>query len=870
MVRGGRPLHVLERVRKDHPLVLHGVSLSIGGTDPLDTRYLQELRALADRIAPAWVSDHLCWTGGRRAQPARSPAPAVDGGAARPPAAARSLRCRTPWAGRSFSRTSRATCRSRTRRPEWEFLAELVGRSGCDLLLDVNNVYVSAFNHGFEPRRFIDAIPAEHVVQIHLAGHADHGTHLLDTHDAPVADPVWELYRYAIERLGPRRRPWSSGMATCRRSRWSRKRRCAPAAWPRTRPRRRAERPSRWLHCRCVSCSTRLRALIIDPHTLDRTRRRARSAVLAALAIRGGRPVPRSIVSASTRSMYFLRLRDTLATDYVALRRALGDTRFDDLVRALPRGAPERPPFAARPGPPPARPYSRHPAAARDLARGARAARVGDGRRLRRARSAGPLARARRAPRAGGLAPLPARSRSRRSSLLACTLRGRRCCASDSSPARPLARRRPRSLSSCASGARTTGVRPSHEPVLEMAALRWLRTGGSFAELCGWLAEVRPRRRRRRCGDRLLATLARRRAARRQPDAPLPSELAPATTERMQLEAHGLPIHTRSLSVTLLATAATSDRRSPPTSSTCASAASSRSRATSRAPASSTTCSSTARSTPAHGRSPHHGTHALGRLRGERAPPAARAAATWSDRVDGLAGTALDDGYARRLGVEIGGPRGCSHVLTLAQLLGPTSAWALDEDRRLNGDAPRRAGRGAHLPPRRHRRRLRAGRRPLLDAADERPPLRPERAAERPRATASQHSSRCASRAAPHHGRDERRLDRDRRAPAQRAPARHRDLARPSGSQRAAGRCLAAQRHQRAACCASSATPATIGPLLDALLMLAPATIQCMASFIDTWTQVPWMRAGGNETGGYPDSCYMWRRDGALGAKRFG
>jgi hypothetical protein len=87
--------------------------------------------------------------------------------------------------------------------PEWEFLSELVRRSGCDLLLDVNNVYVSAFNHGFEARRFIDGVPAAHVAQIHLAGHTDHGTHLLDTHDAPIVDAVWDLYRYAVARLGP-------------------------------------------------------------------------------------------------------------------------------------------------------------------------------------------------------------------------------------------------------------------------------------------------------------------------------------------------------------------------------------------------------------------------------------------------------------------------------------------------------------------------------------------------------------------------------------------------------------------------------------------------------------------------------------------
>jgi uncharacterized protein (UPF0276 family) len=203
MIRGGRPLHVLERIRRDHPVVLHGVSLSIGGADPLDERYLRDLRTLADRFAAVWVSDHLCWTG-------------VD---------AHNLHdlLPLPWTeelldhlvpriahvqevlGRRLVLENVSTYLSfaHAELSEWAFIAELALRADCHLLLDVNNVHVSAFNHGFDAHRFIDGIPAERVVQIHLAGHSDRGTHLLDTHDAPVPDPVWELYRYALGRLGP-------------------------------------------------------------------------------------------------------------------------------------------------------------------------------------------------------------------------------------------------------------------------------------------------------------------------------------------------------------------------------------------------------------------------------------------------------------------------------------------------------------------------------------------------------------------------------------------------------------------------------------------------------------------------------------------
>ncbi len=202
MVEGGRPLHVLDRIRRDYPIVLHGVSLSIGSTDPLDRDYLAGLRSLAARIEPAWVSDHLCWTGvGGHNSHDLLPLPyteeALDHVCERVLAVQEAL-------GRPISLENASTYLRFTQSTmsEWEFLAEVVRRTDCGVLLDVNNVYVSACNHDFDPRAYIEAIPPEAVWQIHLAGHRDYGTHLLDTHSRPVCDEVWGLYREAIARCG--------------------------------------------------------------------------------------------------------------------------------------------------------------------------------------------------------------------------------------------------------------------------------------------------------------------------------------------------------------------------------------------------------------------------------------------------------------------------------------------------------------------------------------------------------------------------------------------------------------------------------------------------------------------------------------------
>jgi len=202
LVAGGRPLHVLERVRADYPVVLHGVSLSIGSTDPLDRDYLSRLRQLAARIEAAWISDHLCWTGvGSHNLHDLLPLPyseeALDHVAERVRRVQDALGRRIALENVSSYLTFCDSVLS-----EWDFLAALAERADCAILLDVNNVFVSAHNHGFDARAYLAAIPVERVVQFHLAGHSDHGTHLLDTHDHPVCDAVWELYAVAVQRFG--------------------------------------------------------------------------------------------------------------------------------------------------------------------------------------------------------------------------------------------------------------------------------------------------------------------------------------------------------------------------------------------------------------------------------------------------------------------------------------------------------------------------------------------------------------------------------------------------------------------------------------------------------------------------------------------
>jgi uncharacterized protein (UPF0276 family) len=199
----GRPLHVVDRVAEAYPVALHGVSLSIGSTDPLDFDYLAKLKALARRVSAHWVSDHLCWTGvlGRNTHDLL-PVPLTEEALRHVVSRIRDVSdfLERPLVLENPSSYVEFACSSM---PEWEFMARMAEEADCGLLLDVNNVYVSSFNHRFDPELYIDAVPADRVVQYHLAGHTHKGTHIVDTHSDHAVHPVWELYRRACRRTGP-------------------------------------------------------------------------------------------------------------------------------------------------------------------------------------------------------------------------------------------------------------------------------------------------------------------------------------------------------------------------------------------------------------------------------------------------------------------------------------------------------------------------------------------------------------------------------------------------------------------------------------------------------------------------------------------
>lgn len=202
LVPGGKPLYYLDRIRKDYPLVMHGVSMSIGSTDPIDRHYLQELKTLIHRVQPKWISDHLCWTGvqGHNTHDLL-PLPYTE-----------------EWIQHVVSRiqqiqdflqqrilienVSSYLTYTHSSIPEWEFITEITQRADCLLLCDVNNIYVSSVNHEFDPLHYIDYLPSARIQQIHLAGHSLEGDYIIDTHDAAIIDPVWDLYAKTMARFG--------------------------------------------------------------------------------------------------------------------------------------------------------------------------------------------------------------------------------------------------------------------------------------------------------------------------------------------------------------------------------------------------------------------------------------------------------------------------------------------------------------------------------------------------------------------------------------------------------------------------------------------------------------------------------------------
>jgi len=203
MIPGGRPLQFLARFRERYPLVMHGVSLSIGSSDPLNRDYLVRLRQLAEFVEPAWISDHLCWTGVDGSNlhdlmPLPYTEEAIDHVAAR-------VREVQDFLGRRIllENVSSYTAFHASQLTESQFLAEIARRADCLILLDVNNIYVSSHNHDFDARAYLDDIPVERVQQFHLAGHENNGELIIDTHDAPIVDDVWALYADALRRFGP-------------------------------------------------------------------------------------------------------------------------------------------------------------------------------------------------------------------------------------------------------------------------------------------------------------------------------------------------------------------------------------------------------------------------------------------------------------------------------------------------------------------------------------------------------------------------------------------------------------------------------------------------------------------------------------------
>jgi uncharacterized protein (UPF0276 family) len=198
----GRPRYVLEQIAERYPVVMHGVSLSIGSTDPLDFEYLAKLRRLAGEVNARWISDHLCWTGiAGRTSHDLLPMPLTEQALAH---VGERVRIVQDFLERPLvleNPSSYVTFQASTM-SEWEFLTRLTEATGCRLLLDVNNVYVSSRNHDFDPREYLRSIPADRVAQFHLAGHTDLGTHCIDTHDGRVVERVWELYREAAALTG--------------------------------------------------------------------------------------------------------------------------------------------------------------------------------------------------------------------------------------------------------------------------------------------------------------------------------------------------------------------------------------------------------------------------------------------------------------------------------------------------------------------------------------------------------------------------------------------------------------------------------------------------------------------------------------------
>ncbi|ARG98122.1 MNIO family bufferin maturase [Legionella micdadei] len=202
LIPGGKPLYFLDQIRENYPVVMHGVSLSIGSTEPLDRNYLKDLKALAQRVDPVWISDHLCWTGVQGLNMHDLlPIPYTE-------EAIKHIVSRITevqdYLGQRIliENVSSYLTFTQSEMTEWEFISEIAQQADCYILLDVNNIYVSSINHEFNALDYLNGVPAERIMQIHLAGHSNYGHYIIDTHDAPIIQPVWDLYAETITKLG--------------------------------------------------------------------------------------------------------------------------------------------------------------------------------------------------------------------------------------------------------------------------------------------------------------------------------------------------------------------------------------------------------------------------------------------------------------------------------------------------------------------------------------------------------------------------------------------------------------------------------------------------------------------------------------------
>lgn len=202
MVPGGNRLYYLDRIRENYPMAMHGVSLSIGSCDPLDWDYLKQVKTLAKRIKPTWISDHCCWTGvnGTNLHDLL-PLPFTQETVKH--VAERINQVQDYLQGQILlENVSSYVTYNHSEMTEWDFMRAVAEEANCLVLLDINNIYVSAYNHHFDPIDYIKGIPVERVQQFHLAGHNNFGSHIIDTHDHDIIDPVWDLYDYAVRHYG--------------------------------------------------------------------------------------------------------------------------------------------------------------------------------------------------------------------------------------------------------------------------------------------------------------------------------------------------------------------------------------------------------------------------------------------------------------------------------------------------------------------------------------------------------------------------------------------------------------------------------------------------------------------------------------------